>query len=249
MGGAGLDGKKALVTGGAGGIGRACAAALVSSGATVVLADRDAGATESAAQELNALGWVVDLADTASLQTTSLDFDIVVNNAGFQSVHAVEEFPPENFRAMWSLMVEVPFLLARASLPHMYSRGYGRIINISSIHGLRASAFKSGYVSAKHGLEGLSKVIALEGAEHGVTSNCINPGYVRTPLVENQIAEQSRIHGIPEEDVIAKILLAKNAIKRLVEPSEVGALAEWLTREEASMITGSSYSIDGGWSA
>lgn len=146
-------------------------------------------------------------------------------------------------------MVEVPFLLARASLPHMYSRGYGRIINISSIHGLRASAFKSGYVSAKHGLEGLSKVIALEGAEHGVTSNCINPGYVRTPLVEDQIAQQSRIHGIPEEDVIANILLAKNAIKRLVEPSEVGALAEWLTREEASMITGSSYNIDGGWSA
>lgn len=249
MGGARLEGKKALVTGGAGGIGRACVAALVSAGATVVLADRDASATESAAQELHALGWVVDLADTASLHTTSLDFDIVVNNAGFQSVHPVEEFPPETFRAMWSLMVEVPFLLARASLPHMYSRGYGRIINISSIHGLRASAFKSGYVSAKHGLEGLSKVIALEGAEHGVTSNCINPGYVRTPLVENQIAEQSRIHGIPEEDVIANILLAKNAIKRLVEPSEVGALAEWLTREEASMITGSSYSIDGGWSA
>jgi 3-hydroxybutyrate dehydrogenase len=244
-----LTGKKALVTGGAGGIGRACAAALVSAGARVVLADRDARATESAAQELNAQGWVVDLAETASLQTTSLDFDIVVNNAGFQSVHPVEEFPPETFRAMWSLMVEVPFLLARACLPHMYSQRYGRIINISSIHGLRASAFKSGYVSAKHGLEGLSKVLALEGAEHGVTSNCINPGYVRTPLVENQIAEQSRIHGIPEEDVIANILLAKNAIKRLVEPSEVGALAEWLTREEASMITGSSYSIDGGWSA
>lgn len=249
MSGGRLTGKKALVTGGAGGIGRACAAALVSAGASVVLADRDARATESAAQELNAQGWVVDLAETASLQTTSLDFDIVVNNAGFQSVHPVADFPPETFRAMWSLMVEVPFLLARACLPHMYSQRYGRIINISSIHGLRASAFKSGYVAAKHGLEGLSKVIALEGAEHGVTSNCINPGYVRTPLVENQIAEQSRIHGIPEEDVIANILLAKNAIKRLVEPSEVGALVEWLTREEASMITGSSYSIDGGWSA
>jgi 3-hydroxybutyrate dehydrogenase len=146
-------------------------------------------------------------------------------------------------------MVEVPFLLAKATLPHMYSRGYGRFVNISSIHGLRASAFKSGYVSAKHGLEGLSKVIALEGAEHGVTSNCINPGYVRTPLVESQIAEQSKMHGVPESEVVTDILLAKNAIKRLVEPSDVAELVGWLTRDEASMITGSSYSIDGGWTA
>jgi 3-hydroxybutyrate dehydrogenase len=245
----GLKGKKALVTGGAGGIGRACAMALVSAGATVVIADRDAVAARSVAAELNTEVWIVDLADTAPIEQATLDYDILINNAGFQSVNPVEGFPPETFRAMWSLMVEVPFLLARASLPHMYSAGYGRIINISSIHGLRASAFKSGYVSAKHGLEGLSKVIALEGAEHGVTSNCINPGYVRTPLVESQIAEQSRIHGIPESEVVTNILLAKNAIKRLVEPSEVGALAEWLTREEASMITGSSYSIDGGWTA
>lgn len=201
------------------------------------------------AEQLDAQAWIVDLADTQAFANEPLDFDIIVNNAGFQSVNPVDEFPPETFRAMWSLMVEVPFLLARASLPHMYSQGYGRVINISSIHGLRASPFKSGYVSAKHGLEGLSKVIALEGAEHGVTSNCINPGYVRTPLVENQIAEQSLAHGIPESEVIEKILLAKNAIKRLVEPSEVGALAEWLTRDEASMITGTSYTIDGGWTA
>lgn len=244
-----LKGKRALITGGAGGIGYACAAALSSSGAEVVLADRDAAATQAAARKLDAATWIVDLADTGSLSQATFDFDIVVNNAGFQSVHPVEDFPPETFHAMWSLMVEVPFLLARASLPHMYSRGYGRIINISSIHGLRASAFKSGYVSAKHGLEGLSKVIALEGAQHGVTSNCINPGYVRTPLVQDQIAEQSRIHGVPEDEVISNILLAKNAIKKLVEPSEVGALAEWLTRKEASMVTGASYSIDGGWTA
>lgn len=244
-----LKGKKALITGGAGGIGRASAAALVDKGATVVLADRDAEQTSLVAEQLDAQAWIVDLADTQAFANEPLDFDIIVNNAGFQSVNPVHEFAPETFRAMWSLMVEVPFLLARASLPHMYSQGYGRVINISSIHGLRASPFKSGYVSAKHGLEGLSKVIALEGAEHGVTSNCINPGYVRTPLVENQIAEQSLAHGIPESEVIEKILLAKNAIKRLVEPSEVGALAEWLTRDEASMITGTSYTIDGGWTA
>lgn len=249
MGETGLKGKKALVTGGAGGIGRACAASLVDKGATVVLADRDAEQTSLVAEQLDAQAWIVDLADTQAFANEPLDFDIIVNNAGFQSVNPVDEFPPETFRAMWSLMVEVPFLLARASLPHMYSQGYGRVINISSIHGLRASPFKSGYVSAKHGLEGLSKVIALEGAEHGVTSNCINPGYVRTPLVENQIAEQSLAHGIPESEVIEKILLAKNAIKRLVEPSEVGALAEWLTRDGASMITGTSYTIDGGWTA
>lgn len=244
-----LEGKKALVTGGAGGIGQACARALLSEGASVVIADRDAGAAESVAEALKAKAWVVDLTDTAQIENKLLDYDILINNAGFQSVSPVETFSPETFRTMWSLMVEAPFLLARASLPHMYSRGYGRIINISSIHGLRASAFKAGYVSAKHGLEGLSKVLALEGAEHGVTSNCINPGYVRTPLVERQIAEQSRVHGIPEAEVLEKILLAKNAIKRLVEPAEVGTLAEWLTRQEASMITGASYSIDGGWTA
>lgn len=244
-----LSGKKALVTGGAGGIGRACASSLIAVGATVVVADRDEGATDSAAKELGAEPWVVDLAATATLEASSFDFDIIVNSAGFQSLSTVEDFLPETFRSMWSLMVEVPFLLARASLPHMYSKGYGRIINISSIHGLRASAYKSGYVSAKHGLEGLSKVIALEGATRGVTSNCINPGYVRTPLVEAQIAEQSRLHSIPESDVLTEVLLSRNAIKRLVEPSEVGSLVEWLTRDEAAMITGTSYSIDGGWMA
>jgi len=244
-----LAGKKALVTGGAGGIGQACASSLISAGAHVTIADRDSESATSIASDLGATAWVVDFSDVRPLVDAAFDYDIVVNNAGFQSVSPVQDFSPETFRAMWSLMVEVPFLLARASLEHMYSRGYGRIINISSIHGLKASPFKSGYVSAKHGLEGLSKVIALEGAQYGVTSNCINPGYVRTPLVEKQIAEQSRIHGIPESEVVEKILLAKNAIKRLVEPSEVAALVEWLTREEASMITGASYSIDGGWTA
>jgi len=125
----------------------------------------------------------------------------------------------------------------------------GRIINISSAHGLRASAFKVAYVSAKHGLEGLSKVTALEGAPQGVTSNCINPGYVRTPLVEKQIADQAATHGIPEDEVIGKIMLTRSAIKRMCEPDEVAALASFLMSDDAGMVTGTSYTMDGGWTA
>jgi 3-hydroxybutyrate dehydrogenase len=122
-------------------------------------------------------------------------------------------------------------------------------VNISSAHGLRASAFKSAYVTAKHALEGLSKVTALEGAEHGVTSNCVNPSYVRTPLVEKQIADQAAVHGIPESDVVEKIMLTETAIKRLVEPEEVAALVGWLVGPSSGMTTGASYTIDGGWTA
>ncbi len=150
---------------------------------------------------------------------------------------------------MIKLMLEVPFLLTRACLPHMYEGGFGRIINISSIHGLKASPFKAAYVSAKHGLEGLSKVIALEGGPHGVTSNCVNPGYVRTPLVEKQIADQAKVHSIPESEVVETILLQKNAIKRLVEPEEVASMVAWLASPDAAMVTGSSHTIDGGWTA
>jgi 3-hydroxybutyrate dehydrogenase len=146
-------------------------------------------------------------------------------------------------------MLESPFLLIRAALPGMYERGFGRVINISSVHGLRASPFKSAYVAAKHGLEGLSKVTALEGGPHGVTSNCIDPAYVRTPLVEKQIADQARVHGIPEDEVVPRIMLTESAIKRLVEPEEVASLALWLAGPDAGMVTGASYTMDGGWSA
>ena len=146
-------------------------------------------------------------------------------------------------------MLEAPFLLIRAALPGMYERGFGRVINISSVHGLRASPFKVAYVAAKHGLEGLSKVTAMEGGPHGVTSNCIEPGYVRTPLVEKQIADQARLHGISEEEVLPKIMLTESAIKRLVEPHEVAGLALWLAGPDAGMVTGASYTMDGGWIA
>lgn len=193
-----LNGRKALVTGGASGIGAACARALAARGAKVVVADVDASGAGKLADELGGTAWEIDLLDTDALAALSIDCDILVNNAGIQKVAPIEEFDPAEFRRIVALMLEAPFLLIRAALPHMYANGFGRIINISSVHGLRASAYKSAYVSAKHGLEGLSKVTALEGGERGVTSNCINPGYVRTPLVERQIADQARLHGIPE---------------------------------------------------
>ncbi|HTW10069.1 MAG TPA: 3-hydroxybutyrate dehydrogenase [Acidimicrobiales bacterium] len=243
-----LGGKRALVTGAASGIGRACAQRLAALGARVVVADRDREAACAVAASLDGEPWVVDLS-LPGLVPVDGPVDILVNNAGFQHVDPVTEFPPEVFRSMLAVMVEAPFLLARAFLPHMYQQGWGRVVNISSVHGLRASPFKSAYVAAKHGLEGLSKVLALEGAEHGVTSNCICPAYVRTPLVENQIAAQARVHGIPEDEVVRTIMLQEPAIKRLIEPEEVAALVGHLCGPEAGFVTGTSIVMDGGWTA
>ena len=244
-----LSGRRALVTGGASGIGEACARAFAEAGAHVTIADLNGEAAERLAAELDGEAWQVDLGDTAALADLSLDADILVNNAGIQHVRPIEEFEPERFAFIMRLMLESPFLLIRAALPGMYARGFGRVNNISSVHGLRASPFKSAYVAAKHGLEGLSKVTALEGGPHGVTSNCINPAYVRTPLVERQIADQAKVHGIPESEVVPKVMLTESAVKRLVEPEEVASLALWLAGPSAGMVTGASYTIDGGWSA
>ncbi|GAA1226510.1 3-hydroxybutyrate dehydrogenase [Microbacterium maritypicum] len=244
-----LRGRTALVTGGASGIGAACAREFASAGARVTVADVDREAAEALATEIGGQAWCVDLSDLGALADARIDVDILVNNAGVQHVSPIEDFAPERFSFILRLMLEAPFLLIRAALPGMYDRGFGRVINISSVHGLRASAYKSAYVAAKHGLEGLSKVTALEGGPRGVTSNCIDPGYVRTPLVEKQIADQARVHGIPEEEVLANVMLTESAIKRLVEPSEVASLALWLAGDTAGMVTGASYTIDGGWSA
>lgn len=244
-----LSGRRALVTGGASGIGAACARRLAETGARVTIADLDGGRAESVAAELHGDAWQVDLADTAALADVTLDVDVLVNNAGFQHVAPVHEFPPDTFSAILRVMLEAPFLLIRASLPSMYARGFGRIVNISSVHGLRASPYKAAYVTAKHGLEGLSKVVALEGADRGVTSNTVCPAYVRTPLVEGQIIDQAKAHGIPEDEVLEQVMLTEPAIKRLVEPTEVADVVAFLCSSAASFITGSAVTIDGGWSA
>ncbi|MEV8240322.1 3-hydroxybutyrate dehydrogenase [Microbacterium testaceum] len=244
-----LTGRRALVTGGASGIGEAVARRFADAGAQVTVADVNREAAERVAGEIGGRAWGVDLSDTVALRELSLDVDILVNNAGIQHVSPIEQFDPERFAFMLRLMLEAPFLLVRAALPGMYERGFGRVLNMSSVHGIRASAYKSAYVTAKHGLEGLSKTTALEGGPHGVTSVCIDPGYVRSPLVEKQLADQAKAHGIPESEVLEKVLLQDAAIKRLVEPDEVASLALWLAGPDAGMVTGASYTMDGGWSA
>lgn len=244
-----LSGRRALVTGGASGIGRACARRLAAAGAEVVVVDLNGEAAERTAAEFGGVPLVADLTDTDALDGLASGADILVNNAGIQHVAPVHEFPPEMFARILRLMVEAPFRLVRDALPGMYERGWGRIINISSVHGLRASPYKAAYVTAKHGLEGLSKVVALEGAAHGVTSNCVNPAYVRTPLVEAQIADQARAHGMPESEVVERVMLDHAAMKRLIEPDEVAELVGYLCSSAASMVTGASLSLDGGWTA
>ncbi|MFI1952467.1 3-hydroxybutyrate dehydrogenase [Streptomyces xinghaiensis] len=249
-----LTGRTALVTGAAGGIGRACALRLAAAGAGVRAVDRDAAGLEELGARAGGLPGsvetrVLDLTDLDAAERAAAGTDVLVNNAGLQLVRPIEEFPPEVFSTVLTVMLEAPFRLIRGALPHMYGQGWGRIVNISSVHGLRASRFKSAYVAAKHGLEGLSKVAALEGAAHGVTSNCVNPGYVRTPLVERQIADQAAAHGIPAERVVSDILLADSALKRLVEPAEVAEAVAYLCSPQASFITGAALPLDGGWTA
>jgi len=244
-----LEGRRAFVTGAASGIGRACAERLARAGASVVVVDLDGEAARAVAGSIGGEAVQADLSDYAALDALEVEADVVVNNAGLQHVAPVEEFPPEKFSLMLRVMLEAPFRIVRKALPRMYERGWGRVINISSIHGLIASPYKSAYIAAKHGLEGLSKVIALEGGPKGVTSNCICPAYVRTPLVENQISDQARTHGIPESEVVEKIMLTEPAIKRLIEPGEVAELVAYLCSPAASFINGASLTIDGGATA
>lgn len=250
----GLDGRTALVTGAAGGIGRACVLRLAAAGAKVRAVDRDAEGLDALAGQAHGLPGSVaphplDLTDLDAAERAAADTDILVNNAGLQMVRPIEEFPPDVFHTVLTVMLEAPFRLIRGALPHMYAQGWGRIVNVSSVHGLRASAFKSAYVAAKHGLEGLSKTAALEGAPHGVTSNCVNPGYVRTPLVEKQLADQARAHSVSEDHVLSEVLLRDSAVKRLVEPEEVAEAVAYLCGPYTSFVTGASLAMDGGWTA
>ena len=247
-----LTGRTALVTGGASGIGRAVAGRLAADGAHVLVLDRDEQGAKEVAEAIDGEHLVADLSDgdsIADLALGSRGIDILVNNAGIQHVAPVEEFDPDRFALIHRVMLHAPFLLARDVLPAMYDAEWGRLVHVSSVHGHRASAYKSAYVSAKHGLEGLSKVIALEGAGKGVTSNTVCPGYVRTPLVEGQIADQATSHGIDRDDVLDQVLLSRTPVKRLVEPDEVAGLVGYLCGPGTDSINGTSYLMDGGWTA
>ncbi|MEU5682825.1 3-hydroxybutyrate dehydrogenase [Streptomyces venezuelae] len=244
-----FTGRSVLVTGGGSGIGRACAEAFAAAGALVHVVDVDAEAAKAVADAVGGVPHAVDLTDAAAIPGLPTAVDILVNSAGTQHIAPIEEFDPDRFDYLQRLMVTAPFLLLKHCLPYMYGRGWGRVVNISSVHGVRASPFKSAYVAAKHGLEGLSKVAALEGAPHGVTSNCVDPGYVRTPLVEGQIADQAAVHGIAPRDVVSDVLLDRSAIKRLIEPAEVAEIALWLCGPHTGYVTGASLPVDGGWGA
>jgi len=252
-----LSGKAALVTGAASGIGRAIAEDLAAHGACVLLADTNEEAGAVVADSLE--GALFQRADVTSQKECRAlvdraerewgGVDILVNNAGVQHVAPVEEFPEERWEQLIRIMLIAPFLLTKYALPSMYARGWGRIINMSSIHGLVASPYKSAYVSAKHGLIGFTRTVALEAGDKGVTCNAICPSYVRTPLVERQIDDLARTNGLSSEEVVSQIMLAPAATKRLLEPSEVAALATFLCSDAAAGITGSAQSIDCGWTA
>jgi 3-hydroxybutyrate dehydrogenase len=244
-----LTGRSALVTGAASGIGRSCAERLARAGAAVTVLDLNGDAAEEVARKIGGEALQADLSDYGVLHGLMVETDIVVNNAGLQHVAVVEEFPPERFSLIRRVMLEAPFRLVQKVLPGMYEKGWGRVINCFSIHGLIASPYKSAYISAKHGLEGFSKVVALEGGPKGVTSNSICPVYVRTPLVESQIADQARAHNISEDEVVERIMLIEPAIKRLVEPEEIAELAHFLCTPQASFITGAFLTMDGGATA
>ena len=252
-----LTGKSALVTGAASGIGRAIAEDLAARGARVLLADVDETRLSEVARPL--AGAIAQRADIASRDDCRAlverarrewgGVDILVNNAGLQHVSPIEDFPEDRWEYLIRVMLIGAFLLTKYAIPDMYRKGWGRVINVASLHALVASPFKSAYVSAKHGLLGLTRSVALEGATKGVTANAICPSYVRTPLVERQISDQARAHGISEDEVIARIMLEPAPIKRLLEPSEVAAYVAFLCSDDASAITGSAQLIDCGWTA
>ena len=248
-----LEGKRALVTGSTSGIGLSIARALRAEGAEIVLNGfGDAGEIAALCEELGASHSGADLTDVAQIEAMMAEaggIDILVNNAGMQHVAPVEEFPVAKWDTIIALNLNAAFHTIRLAVPAMKQRGWGRIINTASAHSKVASPFKSAYNAAKHGLDGLTKTVALELAEHGVTANCISPGYVWTPLVENQTPNTMAARGLTREQVVNDVLLVKQATKKFVQPAEVGALAVFLCRDEAQNVTGANWSMDGGWTA
>ena len=251
-----LSGKVAVVTGAASGIGLACAERLAADGAKVVLADMNENAVAEQAKRLGGTHVAADLTQRAGCRMVADaalkahgTVHVLVNNAGFQHVSPIEDFPEDQWERMISLMLTAPFLLTRYCWPAMKKQKWGRVVNIASIHALIASPFKVGYIAAKHGLVGLTRTAALEGGESGITVNAICPAYVRTPLVDNQIADQAKANNLSEQEVIEKIMLAPAAVKRLIEPSEVAGFVSYLCGDTAGTITGSALTMDLGWTA
>jgi 3-hydroxybutyrate dehydrogenase len=256
-----LNGKVGVVTGGGSGIGLAIAETFAKEGAKVVVADLDEKGGREAAEKIQKMGGnsvfvrtdVTRSEDCKRLIEEAVKnfgrIDILVNNAGIQYVSPITEFPEEKWNLLIGVMLTGPFFLTKYALPHMIGQKGGRIINMSSIHGLIGVKFKSAYVSAKHGIIGLTKVTALEMAEHGITANAICPTFVRTPLVEKQIDDQAKAHGISREEVMEKVILAEAPMKRMLEPEEVADLVVYLAGDSARNITGTSIAIDEGWTA
>ncbi len=244
-----LAGKKVLITGAGSGIGKSCVIAFLEAGADVLAVDSNAQSLSELESQFKVKTLVADLSQPDKHFPDPLEIDVLINNAGVQHVAPIEEFPIEQADKMLSLMLRTPFFLTQKVLPHMYSKKWGRIIGISSIHGHVASPNKSVYVTAKHGLEGLTKAIALEAGPHGVTANTIAPSYARTALVEKQIKSQAEINKLSETEVVEEVMLQPAAIKRLIEPEEIAQLALYLCGPYSDSITGSSFGIDNGWTA
>jgi 3-hydroxybutyrate dehydrogenase len=243
-------GRAVVVTGAASGIGRAIAERLEADGAQVLAVDR-APAIDGAgvAFEADLTTRAGNYAAVAAALARFGRLDAVVPNAGFQHVAPVEAFPVDRWDDMIALLLTSPFLLARAAWPALRESGDGRFVAIASVHGLVASPYKSAYVAAKHGLVGLVKVLALEGAEHGISATAVCPGYVRTPLIEAQITAQAEAHGLPEERVLEDVILGPHAVKRLIEPAEVAAVVAFLMGERGRSFTGVPITMDQGWTA
>jgi 3-hydroxybutyrate dehydrogenase len=245
-----LEGRVAVVTGAAGGIGGAISARLVSEGMRVLAVDlhpADDGPGEPFAADLTTREG--NRAAIAAAIERFGRIDAIVPNAGFQHVAAVPQFPEDRWDDLLALMLTSPFLLAKYGWSALEESGHGRFVVIASVHGLVASPFKAGYVSAKHGVLGLVKTLALEGAASAVTATAVCPAFVRTPLVEAQIAGQAEAHGLPEERVLEEVILAPHAIKRLIEPDEVAGVVAFLLGGSGSAFTGAPVTMDLGWSA